>query len=204
MRARLALAASGTRYELREVRLSAKPVELLSASPKATVPVLQTADGTVIEESLAIMRWALKAHDPEGWLARDDTALIATNDGRFKHHLDRYKYPVRHRSKPDGHRDDGVRFLHDLEARIAVAGQLCGSTRGLADAAILPFVRQFAAIDHEWFEAQPLPCLSAWLADHLASNLFNSIMQQTAPWCQGDRPTIVEGEKPPGRSAELS
>jgi len=203
MRARLALRSSGTCYELREVRLSNKPAELLSASPKGTVPVLQTSDGRVIEESLAIMRWALEAQDPEGWLTRDDPALIAINDGMFKHHLDRYKYPDRHGSEPGRHRDDGLRFLQDLDARIAVAGQLCGQAQGLADAAIMPFVRQFAGVDRDWFEAQPLPCLKAWLANHLASDLFGGIMHRAAPWCRGDRPTIVEGTKQTHRSGEL-
>lgn len=193
MRARLALAASGTRYELREVRLSDKPMELLSASPKGTVPVLVTVDGAVIEESLAIMRWALEARDPAGWLMRDDPALIAINDGMFKHHLDRYKYPDRHGATPDSHRDEGLRVLHDLDARIAVEGQLRGPLPGLADAAIMPFVRQFAAVDRDWFDAQPLPCLKAWLAGHLASDLFEGIMQRVAPWSRGDRPIIVEG-----------
>ena len=40
MRARLALAVSGQRCELREVVLRAKPQGLLQASPKGTVPVL--------------------------------------------------------------------------------------------------------------------------------------------------------------------
>jgi glutathione S-transferase len=193
MRARLALAASGTRYELREVRLSDKPVELLTASPKGTVPVLVTADGAVIEESLAIMRWALKKHDPAGWRKRDDPALIAINDDMFKHHLDRYKYPDRHGSAPDRHRDAGLRLLRDLDARIAARGQLCGSLPGLADAAIMPFVRQFARVDRDWFDAQPLSCLKGWLAGHLASDLFEGIMQRVVPWSSGDPPTIVEG-----------
>jgi len=203
MRARLALASSGTQYELREVRLSDKPTALLSASPKGTVPVLLTADGTVIEESLAIMRWALEVRDPEGWLTRDDAALIATNDGPFKHHLDRYKYPNRHGSEPDSHREKGLHFLRDLDARIAVAGQLCGPIRGLADAAIVPFVRQFAGVDRNWFEAQPLPFLKAWLKNHLASNLFGRIMDRAAPWSQGDRPTIVKGAKHTEQSVDL-
>ena len=204
MRARLALAASGTQYELREVRLSDKPAALLSASPKGTVPVLVTADGTVIEQSLAIMRWALEGRDdPEGWLTRDDPALIAANDGAFKHHLDRYKYPERHGSEPHGHRGNGLRFLRELEARLAVAGQLCGPTRGLADAAIFPFVRQFAGVDRNWFEAQPLPCLKAWLTNHLASDLFGRIMDRAAPWSQGDRPTIVTGVKQIEQTVDL-
>jgi glutathione S-transferase len=182
MRARLALAVSGTRYEHREVRLSDKPAEMMSASPKGTVPVLQTPDGTVIDQSLEIMRWALAARDPEDWLARDDAALIADNDGSFKHHLDRYKHPDRHGSDPGSHRDSGLRFLCDLNARVAVAGQLCGRDRGLTDAAIMPFVRQFAGVDRDWFDAQPLASLKAWLAGHLASELFDRIMQRAEPW----------------------
>ena len=68
MRARLALLASKTVCEIREVKLSAKPVEMVAISPKATVPVLRLPDGGVIDESLDIMRWALARNDPEGWL----------------------------------------------------------------------------------------------------------------------------------------
>ncbi len=186
MRARLALAVSGTRYELREVRLSDKPPALLSISPKATVPVLQAADGTVIDESLEIMRWALQAHDPEGWLIRDDPELIAVTDGMFKHHLDRYKYPDRYGVNPQVHRDGGLRFLCDLDARIAVAGQVRGSVRGIADAAVMPFVRQFAGVNRAWFDALPLPSLKAWLASHLASELFERVMHRAAPWCENE------------------
>ena len=101
MRARLALAISGVPYELREVVLKSKPAELLAASPKGTVPVLVLPSGEVIDESLAIMRWALEQHDPDGWLKNgpidDMLAIIAGNDGKFKHALDRYKYPNRPR-----------------------------------------------------------------------------------------------------------
>ena len=44
IRARLALAVSTTRCELREVKLSAKPDAMLAASPKGTVPVLVLMD----------------------------------------------------------------------------------------------------------------------------------------------------------------
>ena len=60
MRARLAIAASGLRCELREVALRSKPPELLAASLKATVPVLVLPSGQVIDESLEIMLWALR------------------------------------------------------------------------------------------------------------------------------------------------
>ncbi len=182
MRARLALAISGVPFELREVKLSAKPQAMLDASPKGTVPVLVLGDGTVIDQSLEIMRWALMRHDPEGWLARDDKGLIGTNDGAFKHALDRYKYPQRYEQDGLDHRALGLAFLDSLEQRLSEAGQLCGAERGLADAAIMPFVRQFAAVDPDWFAAQPLPHLQAWLAGHLASDLFQRIMIRAEPW----------------------
>jgi glutathione S-transferase len=102
MRARLALAVSGRRCELREVVLRDKPQAMVSASAKGTVPVLITPEGSVIDESLDIMLWALEQNDPEGWLAPQPGShaamleLIAQFDGGFKHHLDRYKYPNRH------------------------------------------------------------------------------------------------------------
>jgi len=193
MRARLALAVSGTRCGLREVKLSAKPAAMLAASAKATVPVLVLPDGRVIEESLDIMRWALTQRDPEGWLVRDDPALIAANDGPFKRDLDRYKYPDRHGVDAAVHRDHGLAFLHRLEARLATTAQLCGPERGLADAAIVPFVRQFAAVDRNWFDARPLPRLRAWLAGHLTSSLFDAIMVRVPPWTPGDAPVVFAG-----------
>lgn len=60
MRARLALAVSGQRCELREVVLKAKPQGLLQASPKGTVPVLVLQDGKLIEQSLEVMLHALR------------------------------------------------------------------------------------------------------------------------------------------------
>jgi glutathione S-transferase len=195
MRARLALAVSATRCDLREVNLSAKPVALLAASPKGTVPVVVLSDGQVIDESLDIMRWALASNDPEGWLTRDDAALIALNDGPFKHDLDRYKYPDRHGADPISHRSLGLAFLHELEARLSERGQLCGGVRGLADAAIFPFVRQFAAVDSGWFDDQPLPRLHAWLAYHVASPLFDAAMARMKAWEPGNAPSFF----PPAR-----
>jgi glutathione S-transferase len=190
MRAKLALTVSARRCELREVKLSAKPEAMLNASPKGTVPVLVLPDGRVIDESLDIMRWALASNDPEGWLTRDDAALIALNDGPFKHNLDRYKYPDRHGADPIIHRASGAAFLHELEARLAHAGQLCGQDRGLTDAAIMPFVRQFAAVDSKWIDAQPLPHLQAWLAHHVASPLFETVMVHRKPWTPDHEPVV--------------
>lgn len=190
MRARLAVAVSRQQVELREIKLSAKPPAMLEASPKGTVPVLVLPDGAVIEQSLEVMQWALAQCDPEGWLERDDAALIERNDGPFKHDLDRYKYPERHGSDALAHRESGMVFMRELDERLAAGPQFCGEARGLADMAVMPFVRQFAAVDAEWFDRQPLPHVQRWLAGHLESGLFASVMGKFAPWREGDLPVV--------------
>ena len=191
IRARLALVISGTTCVLREVNLARKPAEMLAVSAKGSVPVLGFPDGTVIDESLPIMRWALGRYDPEEWLERDDAELIAHNDGSFKYDLDRYKYPERHKSDALAHRQSGLEFLRLLDARLATSEHLCGEERGIADAAIMPFVRQFAAVDQQWFAAQPLSHLHTWLADYLASPLFSIVMVRIAPWAPNDKPLLL-------------
>ncbi len=190
MRARLALLVSGQVCEIREVALRSKPAEMLAASPKATVPVLVLENGRVIDESIDIMRWALAHADPELWLAGDDAELIAQNDGPFKHHLDRYKYPHRYDVDPLMHRAMGFEILRGLEARLLKSTHLCGETRSLTDMALMPFVRQFAATDREWFSAQSVPRLQHWLAGHERSALFQGVMVRFPVWQLGDAPTI--------------
>ncbi len=191
MRARLALLASGARFELREIVLRDKPAAMLAASPKGTVPVLQLDDGRVIDESLDIMLWALGRNDPERWLAGYDAALVEAFDTQFKHHLDRYKYAERHDADPIAHRDAGLALLAQLDARLADSADLCGPQRTLSDMAIFPFVRQFAAVDPDGFAALPIARAQAWLARHVASPLFEQAMQRFAPWTPGDPPIVL-------------
>jgi glutathione S-transferase len=189
MRARMALLASGLTFELREVSLKSKPAEMIAASAKATVPVLLLANAQVIDESLEIMRWALNYNDPEDWRAGDDKALIAENDGAFKHHLDRYKYPNRHGSDPLHHRTAALAWLALLEQRLTVNANLCRNSRSLTDIAIMPFVRQFAATDQSWFDAQALPGVQRWLQSHITSPLFDAAMQRFPIWQPGNAPS---------------
>lgn len=192
MRARLAIAASGTMCELREVVLANKPPALLQASPKGTVPVLVLVDGLVLEQSLDIMLWALRRNDPQNWLpcAPQDLAtalqLIAQCDGDFKAQLDRYKYPNRY-ALPDGlsHRAMGAQFLQTLNARLADRRYLMGEDYGLADAAIAPFVRQFAHTDAVWFSHQTWPHLQQWLGAFEVSSDYVKVMGKCAAWTDG-------------------
>lgn len=209
MRARLALAVSGQACELREVVLRDKPAELIEASPKGTVPVVVLPEGVVIEESLDIMTWALERNDPAGWLApvkgtrADMLALITECDRDFKPALDRYKYPQRYDHEqvdPLRERERCRQWLMGLEEKLkpnplradgATAGDslpagLFGAKPCLADAAIMPFVRQFAHVDRTWFQNEPWPALYAWLQAWLSSELFAVVMKRHAPWEGGE------------------
>lgn len=196
MRARLALHASTIAYEHREVVLKNKPAALLALSPKGTVPVLwlpsaraAPAGALVLEQSLDIMLWALRQHDPNGWLPAspgamaDAQALIGHNDGPFKQQLDRYKYPQRaglHNGTAE--RDLAAVWLHSLHAHLALQPFLAGQRWGLQDAAIAPFVRQYAHTDPIWFADQAWPALAQWLAAFEASQALADIMHKHAPW----------------------
>ncbi|MFN2100965.1 glutathione S-transferase [Altererythrobacter sp. MF3-039] len=188
MRARLALWIAGIDMILREVKLADKPPALLEISPKGTVPVLISADGPLLDESIDIMRWALGRNDPEGWLEGDDRELLELIDGPFKHHLDRYKYSTRYDTEPLEHRAAALKILRELDARLEPHGQLCGETRTLADMASFTFIRQFANHDRAWFDALDLPHLHTWLDGHLKSDIFKAIMPKFAPWKAGDEP----------------
>lgn len=199
MRARLAIAEAGVVVDLREIELRNKPQEMLAVSPKGTVPVLALANGSVIDESLDIMFWALAQNDPVGWLEtahlNDAKQLIAWNDGEFKYHLDRYKYADRYPEFSGPHyRQQGELFLTELELRLNQNQYLCGHHFSLADAAILPFIRQFAAVDANWFERSPYPAIRQWLNHFLASELFAVVMTKYPPWKPNDPGKLFSGE----------
>ena len=192
IRARMAIAVSGQTCALREVILRQKPSEMISVSPKGTVPIIVLPQGQIIEESLEIMTWALNRNDPEGWLkplsdARDDIeALIAENDGPFKADLDRYKYPTRYEgSDPSHHRAQGTLFLKKLDLRLIDNIYLYGNNFTFADAAISPFIRQFANNDREWFDALNMPGIQRWLKNILDSERFLNVMGKYPTWKSG-------------------
>ncbi len=185
IRARLAIAYAGIAIEIREVQLKHKPEQMLVISPKGTVPVLQLPDGKVLDESLDIMRWALAQNDPDNWLdvVEDAGELILWNDGEFKYFLDRYKYADRYPEFPPSYyRSQAEKFLAELEARLARHPFLSGHHYGLLDAAILSFIRQFAAVDNLWFQASDYRRVIDWLKRGIATDLFASVMIKYAIW----------------------
>ncbi|WP_445178596.1 glutathione S-transferase [Pseudomonas sp. McL0111] len=181
MRARMALRYSGVAVNIVEVSLKAKPAEMLALSPKGTVPVLD-AGGQVLEESLEIMRWALAQNDPDNWLLDGDSRiaeLIQANDQVFKVHLNRYKYAERYPEQPmEFYRGEGSLFLQKLDELLKDRDYLLTEHPTLADIALLPFVRQFAHVDREWFAQTPYVRLQSWLQRFLDSDLFTAIMKK--------------------------
>ena len=180
MRARMALSYAGIAVEVREISLKDKPAHMLQVSPKATVPVLVLPDGQVIDQSLQIMQWALQQQDADGWLSADPqhTALLITeNDGSFKQNLDRYKYAIRfpEHSAAD-YRQQGELFLAKLELHLQQTSFLLSNKISLADIAIFPFIRQFAAVDSDWFASADYMKLKSWLQHLVESELFQGAM----------------------------
>lgn len=197
IRARLAIKVSGVQVQLREVILGAKPAEMLLISPKGTVPVLQLADGRVIDESVDIMFWALEKNDVGGWLDFDDEFLVEIknivkeNDTEFKGCLDRYKYADRNTEPPQlYYRQQGEVFLQALERRLSSQRYLLANRICFADMAIFPFIRQFAHVDKEWFYNSPYKNVQRWLEALLESDLFLSVMKKQQAWKPGDSLTL--------------
>lgn len=195
MRARLGCLFAELPVELREITLKNKPKQMLAISPKGTVPVLQLANGDVIEESVEIMRWALEQQDPQGLLKErvlsQANALITQNDDEFKHWLDRYKYADRHLEMTQTeYRQRGEDFLQVLEALLTENHYLLGGSATIADIGIMPFVRQFAHVDRDVFYGLPYPNLQLWLQNWLAHPLFAQAMVKFQPWQAGDEVVV--------------
>ena len=197
MRARMALQYSGVKVELREVLLNDKPDDMLRLANKVTVPILELADGRVIDESWDIMIWATRQNDPDSWLGPGQSnvfkseVLIEMNDYSFKTDLDHYKYADRYPQYPaEYYRSQGEEFLQDLEQALSQSEYLLGRSLSIADIGIFPFIRQFAFVDKAWFDQAPYPRLQSWLQELLESSLFESIMLKLPVWKQGDQPVI--------------
>ena len=197
MRARLAIAASQCQCELREVVLKNKPQAMLDVSPKGTVPVLVTSSG-VVDESLDIMRWAVFLNAPKDWSANElDDILVKENDGEFKSNLDRYKYFDRYpEHSQEYYFERALVFLEKLELNLVEFNEgewfLKTPRSSALDAAILPFVRQFAFVDKSRFDQLGLPKVQAWLNAFLEADYFLNIMQKYPQWLP-EQETILFG-----------
>ena len=193
MGARLGLAFAGESYEIREIILRRKPAEMLSISPKGNVPVLKLMDGSVLDDSVDIVLWALDQKYPDGWAPltteqkQAADTLMADLEGQFLEILDKYSYPERYKtSNRSSAWKEGIKFLEKLDQALAQnEGHLCTTTPCFADILMFPFVRQFWAVDKEVFETLvKLPHLIKWLTFFLEHPLFKKTMKKYNPWLE--------------------
>ena len=182
----MAMTYASINPEIREVSLANKPAEMLSISPKGTVPVLQLNE-KVIDESIEVMNWALEQSDPDNWIAIDlqqqQQHLIEENDYQFKAWLDKYKYWDRYpeQSQQD-YRSQCEKFIAKLDKNLKENSYLLGNEICMADIAIFPFIRQFAFVDKDWFDQADYPSLQRWLNEFLESALFAQAMKKYSIW----------------------
>jgi glutathione S-transferase len=190
MRARIAIFKAQQIVILRDIVLSNKPKEMITASPKATVPVLVLANGTVIEESLAIMLWALNETDPDDLLQSQHEhsltemlKLIKCFDDEFKTCLEQYKCAKRYQEKNILEcRERCELFIKMLDERLTINSFLMSNKESLADIAILPYIRQFARIERQWYLQSPYPKVRQWLNHYLQSPMFTKVMAKYPLW----------------------
>ena len=74
----MAIILSSIKCELREILLKNKPEEMLSLSPKGTVPVL-SFDNKVLDESMDVINWAFAKDSSKFLKYSSDEAKLSNN-----------------------------------------------------------------------------------------------------------------------------
>ncbi len=203
IRTRWALLNTNQVFELREVDLKRKPIELIEISKKATVPVLQTNLNKVIDESIDIMIWSIKKSNMHALLntnnkSKEIFSLIETNDKKFKFHLDRFKYASRFNYQDlEAHRESGMEILLSLNNRLKKFSDrekplfLVDAKESLADWAIWPFVRQFRIADIKKFDQNnEIRFLKNWLNYFFNHKSYPLVMKKNETWTKKSKPII--------------
>jgi glutathione S-transferase len=198
MRSRLAILHAQQTVVLRDIDMNNKPEEMLSISPKGTVPVLRLSDGLVIDESIDVMVWALTQSDPNNLLySHDKNSLIAmlelikNNDINFVGALQKYRAASRyHDNNETEFRDMCCEWLREIELRLSQHAYIMGETPSLVDYAILPFIRQFSRVDKKWYAQAPFPYLRSWLVNHYNDSTFSKAMVSYPKWSIDSDPII--------------
>jgi len=186
IRARFALIYAGISFELREVKLSNKPAEMLAISPKGTVPVLQLADQRVLDESVDIVEYALSINDPDSYALNTDEEKQAYKNWvnewqpQWVRAINHYKYHDRY---PDLDRRDSWETLKGLlqqldDALARHGGFVIRNTFSQADILLLPLIRQFAIIDQDFFRSHDWKALPAWLDNWMGSGIYREVMKK--------------------------
>jgi glutathione S-transferase len=109
--------------------------------------------------------------------------LIRQFDNEFKICLNAYKAASRYR-------EDNVTecrqacevFIQGLETRLSDSAFLMSDQESLADIALMPFIRQFAKVERQWYLQAPYPRVREWLNFFLQSGMFTRVMAKVDFW----------------------
>ena len=131
LRARLALLYAGVKFELREVDRNHLPEIVYRLSEQGTIPLLQLNAYDVLDDSLAIMHWALLKSDPDGWLDFEIDALeemqglMHINDNSFARDVMSYVHWQQGDRPQEACRKDCELFLTGLEEHLEHGRRSC-------------------------------------------------------------------------------
>jgi glutathione S-transferase len=165
-----------------EVDLKNKPQALINISPKGTVPVLVTSSGTVIEESMDIVKWAVTQEYPSDWATLSDNdillgeKLITLLHDTFIPSLNRYKYATRYENVNLGEEEEVIcAYLQKLNNQLE-SSYLLGGKPSLYDVAIFPFVRQLNIANDELLKSPDFTRLHQWFQQWLVHPAYKIVM----------------------------
>jgi len=182
-------------YEHREIVLKYRPKSLYEISSKGTVPVLQLVDGTVLDESIDIMKWCIQQNDSDGWYKDEcllQDTMIKNNDKEFKYWLDRYKYHIRYEENSfEEYQSKIENFFIKYNMILEDQSFFLGNKISLVDIALMPFIRQAAYVELSWF-SENFPALSKWFEKLKVSALFLSIMTKYDRWEERNNGIVVK------------
>ena len=121
--------------------------------------------------------------------------LISEFDTKFKTALEAYKCAKRYRENNVADcRAECEIFIAALERRLMAHCFLMADEESLADIALMPFIRQFAKVERQWYLLSPYPKVRAWLNRYLQSAMFTKVMAKHPLWTTGKSTIVFGGE----------
>lgn len=121
--------------------------------------------------------------------------LIHQFDSEFKPCLEAYRAAKRyHEPNLVECRQACEKYLCELEERLTRHSFLMADQESLADLALLPFIRQFARVERQWYLQSPYPKLRQWLNQYLQSRMFSKVMTKHELWLVNRRDILMESK----------
>ena len=144
------------------------------------------------------MLWALNASDPHDLLhstqperQKQMLALINDFDSELKQRLEVYKCAKRyHETNLVECRQACEEYILRLAQSLTAHDCLMSERESLVDIALLPFIRQFARIERQWYLQSPCPKVKRWLNNYLQSPMFTRVMAKYPLWLESSEDVI--------------